>query len=305
MLEATRVNRYLPVLSLLLLILLAGCTSPFGNGETAANETDQQLRITQNDGISMSFQSLQPSYIEGEELVFQLDMQNTGERTASSIQKELFGASFIAGADPYFSGKSRLVGVDKGTERSGEETSVVWRFSNPVNLEAGVPQTFPAGVRVSYDYATRARASFTIVPRSSFTGDSSPVTTQNTAGPLQVAVDVESPKPIFRSDTGTTQTSIPVEITDVGDGTVANIDGQRQDVQIVSAEFLNAVDASLDCPDTVQLFDGSRRFICSADLPSDVFRQQLTMEMSIAYPYFELQETSFDVEGLDGNQAAR
>lgn len=295
------------VLLLAAAVLFAGCTGPGGDEpqEPQTNDTtddEPDIRVTPTDGISVSFRSLSDTYLEGEGVSLQLDLTNTGQRDASSIQKRLFGASFIAGRQPYFSGKNRLSGVNKENQRPGEETTVVWRLDNPVNLDGGVKKVFPAGVRLAYTYRTDAEASFTIVPQHSYSGDSDPVNTQTTAGPLRVTTDVSTPKPVTTSDTGDTQASIPITVENVGDGAIADINGNAGRIQIERSAFQSS-DATLECPESIQLSQGTRRFVCTATFPGDIFQRYLTLEMELEYPYFETVETSFQIEGLQGDQS--
>lgn len=300
-------SRYVLIGFLVVAVALAGCLDIFGGGSTeepvddTENETVQRVSVTQNDGLTLRFQSFSQQYSEGEPIVLELTLENTGQRVAEQIEKELFGASFIAGAQPQFPGQTMLRGVDQGNNRDGESTVIQWQVPNPVDLELGTTETFPAGARVKYNYETTARGSFTIVSSREFEGSGSPITTQTTAGPLSVSIELDSPKPVFQGATGTTQLSVPVRVTNIGDGKVADINGEPQPIHVIRAEFPNTDRASLECPPTISLFDGTRRVICTATVPTDVFEQQIAIRLDLSYDYFETQKTSFSVEGAEGD----
>lgn len=297
-------TRYVLAGMLVATILVAGC---LGSDDDPApvNNTTQQVSPTMDDGVTTSFSSVSSVYTEGEPIVLELDLENTGERRATNIRHRLYGASFVARQDPAFAGKDSLRGVHVGQNQEGESTQVRWQIDNPVDRESGVTtDPIPAGVRVKYNYRTKASATFTVVPEQRFDGESSPVQTERTAGPIDVAIDLETPKDIWQQDSGASEFHIPIEITNVGDGQVANLNQEYQDVQILDAGFAHAQNAEVDCQQSsVMLFEGTRRFTCNARVPSDVFQQQLTFELELAYSYFEQDETSFRVEGLDGDHS--
>lgn len=295
-------KKYLAVTFLILTVLIAGCVG--GEEEEPTNETEQ-VAVTQNDGLTLSLHSQRPTYAEGEPVVLELQMENTGQKMANGIETALFGADFIAQVPPQFPGKQGLRPVDTQANEEGEQTTVTWQINNPVNLDNGFTETFPANVRVNYNYQTTATASFTLVSGKDYSGSGTPVTTTTSAGPLDVVMDMESPRPIYPSGGDTTEISVPLEITNKGDGKVADMNGDPQPVNIMNAEFPNTDRASIDCPPTVSLFDKTRRTICTAHVPSDVFEQEFMVRFDLAYDYFETDRTTFDVRGLEGDQSAR
>lgn len=295
-------KKYVAVALLLVVVLSAGCVGGGDDTEDDMNQTER-VSVTQNDGLTLTFQSLQPTYTEGEPVVLELGMENTGQKMANGIQKKLFGADFIAQVAPQFPGKPSLRPVDQAANKPGEKTTVTWQINNPVNLDAGFTETFPANVRVTYNYQTTATASFTAVSGKDYSGDGSVVTTRTTAGPIGVEVDMTSPTPVYPSGGSNTEVSVPLVLTNRGDGEVANLNGDPQPIHILDAEFPNTDRATLSCPPTVSLFDGTRRIICTAQLPTDVFEQQFMIRLDLGYDYFETQKTSFQVRGLEGDQS--
>lgn len=301
-------SRHVPMLVLLAALVVAGCTSPLG-GDTG-DDDEPDFRITQNDGLSLSFRSLSQTYLEDGQIVLELTLQNTGQKEASGIQTELYGASFLIGTSPDRTPRSTLAGVDRAAEQEGQTTSAIWRILNPVDLDQGDTQPFPAGVRVLYDYATTATGAFRVVPREGFEGGSSRITTENTAGPVKATFTIDSPMPVSSPTGDTVEVSIPVTVRNTGDGTVAsNIDGDTGEIWM-NMSFPNAGDLAnvTDCGGssgvhTFQLFDGQRDIICTASITEDVFDTQLTMAADLNYTYFETQETTFRIEGLGGDQS--
>jgi hypothetical protein len=287
------------------MVLLAGCTSGGSDVGDDTNATDR-VSVTQDDGLTLTFRSVKDTYGEGEPVVLELGVENTGQKPANGIEKALYGADFIAQKQPQFQGKSSLRPVDQSSNQPGEKTTVTWRITNPVNLDTGFTQTFPANVRVKYNYQTTATASFTAVAGNDHDeSDSSPVTTRTTAGPLGVTVDIQTPTPVYASDGEHSSVNIPVVITNRGDGRVAGLNGDARNIQITQAAFPNTDAASLNCPETVSLYNGERHVPCTAQVPADVFEQQFTMQIDLAYDYFETQSTTFDVRGLEGDQSGR
>ncbi len=305
-------NRTLLAVSLVAAIALAGCTAlPGGGGD--AEEVQQRFQITQNDGLTVSFQSLQGTYFEDGEIQLELDLQNTGESGAENIEAELFGASFLAG-DTVDLSRTTLRAVDRAAEQPGGIATGTYRQSNPVDLRQGQTRTFPAGVRVMYDYTTEAAADFRVIPREELTGQSSTVTTENTAGPIKADIEVQSPKPVSRDpDADSVQFSIPVTVRNVAGGdVVSDIQGNRGEVEM-EASFPLASDDVATITDCGGSGEASRSFqfprgrterqiTCTAEISQGQFDTQLSMEVDLDYTYFETAETTFQIEGLSGDQ---
>ncbi|MFB6294249.1 MAG: hypothetical protein ABEI97_00670 [Candidatus Nanohaloarchaea archaeon] len=300
-------NRHVFALALVASILLAGCTAlPGQGGGDEEDEAETRYRITQNDGLSVSFQSLQPTYFDDGPITLDLSLQNTGQASADDIKAKLYGASFLAGIG-ISPARRTLQGVDKAAQQAGGIATATQTFqadNHSVNLRQGQTQSFPAGVRVMYDYSTNASASFSVVPRRDFTGGSALVTTDNTAGPVKASIKVQSPKPVSASGSGGTVTvSIPIQVRNVGGGqVVSGIDGSRGDVGLnVGFPRASSSTASITgcSPSSFQFPRGAsqRRVVCTAEISQDVFDTQLTLQADLDYTYFETQETSFSIEG--------
>lgn len=284
------------ILLIVILVISAGCLGPSPEEDGDGDNRTSGVSITPEDGISPSFFSASESYIEGETVVLKLQMKNTGEATARNIDKDLFGASFLADSSPVFSGGKTLEGVRRSQNRSGESAEVVWRVENDVDLPDGKDKVFPAGVRYRYGYATVASGSFTVVSERGVNDSEKTITTQNTAGPLSVSINL--PQTVV-AEPGA-ETLVPVEIKNVGDGKVAGINGEPKYVRIDRAVFKNS-DASIDCPQEFRLFDGSRGITCTAEFPSEVFKRYMSFQVRLEYPYFETVETSFTIKGREGS----
>lgn len=300
-------NRKTLALLLVATVAVTGCTAlPTGGDD---DDDEQSVRITQNDGLSLAFQSLSDSYLEDGQIVLELTLENTGQREATDIRTELYGASFLINTAPDNVPSSTLSGVDKAAQQSGDSTTAIWRVANPVNLGEGGTQSFPAGVRVLYNYETSASGSFRVVPRRGFEGSSQRITTDNTAGPVQAQFDIDSPKPVSSPSGTAVDVTIPVTVRNRGSGTVASdLDGTAGSVSMnVSFQSAGNLANITDCGGSsgvysARLFDGSRDVICTASITEDVFDTQLTLQADLNYTYFETQETTFRIEGLAGDQ---
>ncbi len=280
---------------LLVAVLLAGCV---GGGETEPVNDTETVSVTQTEGLSMDFYPYDRVFAEGNPVILELNLENTGEGRAENIETALFGAGFVAGQPPAYAGDTRLRGVNLDENRAGADTVVGWEIDNPVSLSQGVRETYTAGVRVSYDYQTTADASLTLVSEQNFDGDDAPVTTSTTAGPLGVEFDITSPEPVYsEEEEETTEISVPVRIQNLGSGEVADLDRQSRPVHVMYAEFPETDAATLDCPPTVRLFDDYATLRCTATVPTDVFERDLRMELHMEYSYFQREQTAFDIEG--------
>ncbi|MFB6294381.1 MAG: hypothetical protein ABEI97_01345 [Candidatus Nanohaloarchaea archaeon] len=305
-------NRHVFAVSLIAVIALAGCTALPG-GSQEEDQRDTRYRITQDDGLTISFQSLQSSYFEDGQIVLEFTAQNTGQSVAKNLQARLYGASFLAGNDLSLT-QTRLDAVDQEAQQAGGITTATYQVNNPVNLRQGETRSFPAGVRVKYDYNTTATAAFRVMPREDFPGGSELVTTENTAGPLKADIKVQSPKPVSPPPGQNTVTvSIPVVVRNVAGGQVVQgINGNRGDVSL-SLAFPLASSSTAQITDcggsgssstTFQFPRGQtqRQIVCTAEISKDVFDTQLTLEANLDYTYFETTETTFRIEGLSGDR---
>ncbi len=185
-------GRTLALMLLVAAVATAGCTSLFGGD----GEDGPDVRITEDDGLSTTLTSLSSTYREGEDIGLRLAVANTGEAPARDITARLFGPLFLnvdTCGDMYRDVASRLTGVDRAAAQDGQETAVEWTCTNPVDLPAGETQDVRAGAVVAYRYNTTASASFRVVPRETFTGTSSPVSTDSSAAPVSAEIDLSSP----------------------------------------------------------------------------------------------------------------
>lgn len=287
---------------LIVTLIFAGCTT---SEQEQPDINGTQIQVTQDDGLTLDFGSIASTYREGEQIVLELNAKNTGQKPAQNIQTRLFGASFIAGTQPTFPGQTILDGVDRSKNQPGQQTTVTWQIPNPVDLDAGDSDDYTAGVRVLYGYQTTARGTFTLVPQQNFDGNQAPIATRTTAGPLGVDIQVSSPKPIPRTNQETVKEPIAIQIRNNGDGRVADIRGDPLEVQVLNAEFPNTDKATITCPPSVRLYDNTGVIRCTARLPTDVYRQQMTLKLDLGYYYFEEQDTTIRIEGMPGDQSMR
>lgn len=289
-------DRNTALVGLVLAAVVAGCTTPgTGGGGGGSGFT-----MTPNDGLSLSFSTAQSTFAEGDDIVLKLDIENTGEATATDIDPDTSGADFVIDKtssdncneqSPIDSAMPALPGVIESAQQAGGQQTVTWRCPYPssVDLDEGVTDSFDATVTVTYVYNTTVRAPITVEPADEFEGGGSPVNTENSAAPVHVTVDASSPRP------GGQRLELPVTVQNVGDGEVSG------SVKIHTASIRGGQD--LDCQgESVDLVTGSRSLVCATSDPvSATVERDLTIEMELGYTYEEQESTSFTIRGLPGS----
>ncbi|MCJ7478679.1 MAG: hypothetical protein MUP63_00685 [Candidatus Nanohaloarchaeota archaeon QJJ-7] len=279
--------RYYSIALIIISISLAGCTSIPGQDDTS-EEPQRSFEFTPKDGLTVSFSSLKSRYQNGEQMILEAEIENTGQATAENIEAQLFGASFISGNEYV----GTLQGVDRAAEQPGERALPEWTPTADASLVSGGERSFDAGVEVSYKYSTTVAAPFTIVPREDFNGGNSEVSADNSASPVHASVDMTTPKPVIGD--GGVEISVPVTIQNIGEGEVDSVN--------IDASLPNS-DASVSrCGGDVPLYDDRREVICHVSLPSDLVVPETTLnlKMELGYTYTETTATTFKVEELPG-----
>jgi len=123
-----------------------------------------------------------------------LKIENQGEADAQDIRALIFGIN----ANEWYADEEKylgdLIGVDPVTSIAGATTIVQWTDMRAPTLASGLQHTYTPKVRISYDYATSAIKSITIVDKDEMVrliqeGETIPTgVTTYTAGPLSVDV---------------------------------------------------------------------------------------------------------------------
>ncbi|MDY6776776.1 MAG: hypothetical protein SVQ76_01560 [Candidatus Nanohaloarchaea archaeon] len=293
-----------PILMVVVALAVSGCTALPGGG---GGEQQNQVSITSDNGLSLNFRSLSSQYLTGDQVVLQLGVENTGQATATNVKADLTGASWLTDEAVSESGPlsqagqngASLEGVDKATGTAGQSTSITWSIdTSKINfgLPQGASDNFRAISEVHYNYETNARASFTAKPRRDIQGQGTSVKTTNTAGPVRAEIDMTTPV------TGGTIT-VPVTITEVGPGNVADATGSTRNAQVKLSTARIVGGHSLSCQGkSYSLFDGQRRVICSVNLGDVTSTTDFTIRLTLSYPYYVTDQASFTMVGTAGTQ---
>ncbi|MCJ7478678.1 MAG: hypothetical protein MUP63_00680 [Candidatus Nanohaloarchaeota archaeon QJJ-7] len=245
--------------------------------------------MTPNDGLSLSLDAPGSPYSEGEQIIFELDVENTGQETVDTAKASLHGASFLDSSNCGGVDKEAndLSGVLKSVNQPGGKTSLVWTCSYPgsMNLREGETSPFQAGVEVTYDYETSAEAEFSVVPPEDDVGNPSSVSTDNTAAPVSADIQLSSPRAV-----GDQEISVPFVIRDTGDG---EVDGK--------VHYELTLFGDQESGDK-RLVDGSRTVTKTFDVPPVSAKTNYRPRLTLSYDYQEELGTSFILKGLSGDQ---
>ncbi len=278
------------VLGLALAVLVAGCTQVPG----LPGEGDgPDVTITPEDGLTVALEPSSRSIRNGDGLVVELDVENTGQHDAGIEAATLFGSSIFDGCtadrEPSQDQPITLNAALPDADQVGGQTRLGWTCESvSTALDSGESDAFPVGVETTYTYGTTARTSFTI-SRPDDTAAPSGQSSTNTAAPVHATIDVADPAVIESDDD---QVSLPITVENVGDGEVAG------DVSL-SVATPQSPGTVTQCPGTVSLIDGSRDVLCrvsfSGSPPSS--GTQIIVEVDLDYRYTERAETSVTVTG--------
>lgn len=110
----------------------------------------------------------------------------------------------------------KLEGVDQANNIDGASTTFQASPRIDVNYDVGQVNTYEVGARIAYDYETNARGTITVLPSDDFREQDPrqlPVSTDTTAGPINVEIRSSTPIPASRD-----RIPINIEIDNVGDG---------------------------------------------------------------------------------------
>lgn len=267
-------------IAVLFAVMLSGCTAlPGGLLGGGDQGPDAQ-------GLSISLQQLESFSLEGEEVTLQLRAENVGQGTAQDIRAQIFGA---------FSSDSTnlgaLQGIDRAAGQSGESLIHEWSRTTSGDVAEGETETLETGVKVTYDYDTRAVIPVQLDPES-FVTSTSTVSVGNTAAPVQVSSDLESPIPTGGEET---EFSIPITVTNAGEGEL------ESDVSLAPELVDPPSEVSLDCggsPVTLSVTDEGTT-TCTLSVPEDgvPFQTEVQIRVTAAYTYSQETTTTVSIRG--------
>lgn len=253
-----------------LAVLVAGCTLQ------PPSDDGGDITLTPSDGLTATLEPSASSIVDGDSMVVELALQNTGGSTARVTAATLFGAAAFNGCvatraldDPIV-----LNPAIPAADQIGGQTRLQWSCDSvSTTLGSGESDSFPVGAEFTYGYNTTARTSFTVV-RPGETASGSGQGTSNTAGPVHATIGVADPA---RVDDGAV--SLPITITNVGDGDVVG------DVSLAASTPQSAGTVE-QCPETVSLIEGRRDVLCRISFnraPSSGTQVLVAVEMDYAY----------------------
>lgn len=300
-------RRVLLLSMILLAVTVAGCLDSGGDG------TNTTVRVTENDGLSATFRSLSATYLEDADIRLQMDIENTGQAEAADIAVDLSGTGLISGNDLVQDPVTRLRPVDPGSGEQGGSTTAVWTAPNELDLEDGATQPVTVTGGLTYTYETTADASFNVVPRDAFEGDTDPVTAENTAAPVHATVDLRTPHPVF-TERSRNILDVPVTIRNVGDGDAtditfsASLPNVGDQVTLMGCAGVEPSGFPVEGNELATLQEieqgGTATLVCRVDLRdlTDTLRFESTVpvQIELSYTYTEEDQAGFTIEGLPG-----
>lgn len=266
--------------ALVAVVLLAGCTALPGG---TAGEGDQ---IQQTAGLELSFEQLGSFALETEQAQLELTVENVGQSEAEKVSAQIFGASWISGSHSF----GTLQGIDKAAGQPGGTAITQWTLDTP-NVDTGTTDTFDATAKVTYIYTTEAIIPTALSPEGFSDAKTAPDVT-TTAGPVQLSTDLKTPIPTK----GTTSHSIPITITNAGDGTIngkVNISGKLIDAG--GSVSLTGCDKSVSV-------DQESTVTCTLETPKGgvSFDTEAQLRITARYEYVQEASTTVKVRGVQG-----
>lgn len=284
-------------------VALAGCTQL--QGDSNDNNQDQnQITVTQNDGLSIDFSSVSNEYYTGQQARFQTQVENTGEAEATIQSMSLYGASWASGTS-LISGTPTLTGAEPTNNIAGGSSVYSVNVGlGSISLSQGQQDSYSVGLQTEYTYSTEARSSITLMDEQTYRENQNSRTqmqSSTTAGPVRISFKGNTPYPDRDSTV-----SIPIQVTDVGDGRLAE-DAQGTPV-ITSLEVtVEGEDVTLlDRSGSIKIYEGSRQFFAELDTSqssngNQVFdpspQSSYTLIAKANYTYVEQDQTDVTVIG--------
>ncbi|MCJ7450592.1 MAG: hypothetical protein MUP58_02520 [Candidatus Nanohaloarchaeota archaeon QJJ-9] len=253
-------NRKLMILMVAsLAFVLAGCTSPLGNGDDTDDENGVSFDFTPQDGLSIDFKHPTGEAYVNEQTTFEADVANTGEGEANITGMKLYYASWASGENcSDCSTPITLQGGSAAAKETGEQK--YFKFSPNVDLELDQDQSKMAhvGLRTTYEYTSKTLSSVVLMNEDTWEQKKdtrSKMDNEYRGGPVRLKFTSVTPQ-----EAGS-NVQLKVEVENVGDGRLNNS-------EITSLKVLDSTGdiVSDDCEWTdSKRIDGTRTFICSFD----------------------------------------
>jgi len=283
-------------------VALAGCTQL--GGDSNNNQNQNQITVTQNDGLSIGFSSVSREYYTGEQARFEADVENTGEAEATLQSMQLYGASWAADTS-LFSGTETLTGAEPSNNIAGGSSVYPATVGlGSISLSQGQQDSYSVGLQTEYAYSTTARSTITLMDEQTYRENSNTRTqmqTSTTAGPVRVSFKGNTPYPDRDSTV-----SIPVQVTDVGDGRLAEDDQGTPVITSLEVTVEGEDVTILDRSGSIKIYEGSRQFFAEVDTSQSSNGDQVfdpspessyTLIARANYTYVEQDQTQVTVIG--------
>lgn len=283
-------------------VALAGCTQL--QGDSNDDNNDDQVTVTQNDGLSIDFSSVSNEYYAGEQARFEAEVENTGEASATLQSMSLYGASWASGQS-LLSGTATLDGAEQSNNIAGQSSVYSVNVGlDSINLNQGQQDSYPIGLQTEYTYSTEARSSITLMDEQTYRENQNSRTqmqTDTTAGPIRISFKGNTPYPDRDSSV-----SIPLQITDVGDGRLAEDDQGTPVITDLTVEVEGEDVTLLDRSDSIKIYEGSRQFYAELNTGQESNGNQIfdpspessyTLIARANYTYVEQDQTQVTVIG--------
>ncbi len=199
-------KRIAPVLALILLIFLAGCTS-------------NEQNLPAGTGVEISFFSAPTQVDIGDTFSVDFVIQNNGDNTAKNIKAQLVQKSNFELANDAIKEKDFLLPpvIEKGLE--GEKFVTSWILKAP---DVPANQLKSVIARATYDYSSSATSNIYVVPKEQYDEmgpESFQTYSTSTQGPVLIEIQ---PLPAFKIKSSQKQVNavVVLSIADVGNGAV-------------------------------------------------------------------------------------
>jgi len=273
-------NILVPLLLVTLVVFLSGCeVAPSTGGQVAGV-------------VVTSFGPDIPEIYSGDDVTFNLMVENVGEEDATVVQAKLFGL----GTDWTWTKNYRnvnpttLLKSQPEFKVPGGVGDLQWTTTSPSDLR--VDTTYTAAVRVKYDYETTAYGSIKLYHKdylktrpeeaASIMKSSGIESFSVTKAPITVSLTGVA-RPIV--STGGTSASIAILIENVGPGTP--FDTTEDDMTITVEKFTVGTTTCVSAGTTKRLPRGGTGSVsCTFTVPSFTDFTTLPVSVELSYSYF-------------------
>ena len=274
----------LGVLLVSIIVLISGCTMPFGGGG------EKQTTMAGTQGLTILYFGPDVEYpVSGQSINLEARIKNVGDAVAKNVEGEIYllswGSTSIAkGAD--------LNPPDPEVGREGEEDRLTWRVKAPNVTKT---QTYDAGVHVRYDYTTTTVATIYAFSRTEYRKRMErrePIpkvkNIVNSNSPVHVDVRIQN---ILK--TGSTDVPITLVFKNVGGGNVEYNAHTKH--YIIKRATVKIGDTTKECSNITM--KGGREGYCTVrvDVPSTSDEVKLPIEITTSYQYEISAETKISV----------